>query len=56
MTVWVKDMGTSWFGHTFAVSSEYHDGIVYKANSVEEAVKAYEDDRNCKVDKVIEEK
>ena len=56
MTIWVKDMGTSWFGHTFAVSSEFHDGIVYKANSVEEAVKAYEDDRNRKVDKVIEEK
>lgn len=55
MTVWVKDMGTSWFGHTFAVSSEYHDGIVYKADSVKEAVKAFENDRRCKVSEVIEE-
>lgn len=55
MTIWVKDLGTSWFGHTFAVSSEFHDGIVYKANSVTEAVKAYESDRDCNVSKVIEE-
>lgn len=56
MTVWVKDMGTSWFGHTFAVSCEFHDGIIYKANSVEEAVKAYEEDKHRKVSRVIEEK
>ena len=52
MTVWIEDLGTSWFGHTFAVSSEYHDGIVYKADSVEEAVSKYEEDRGCKVDRI----
>lgn len=55
MTIWVKDMGTSWFGHTFAISSECHDGIVYKADSVAEAVEAYENDGHPIVTKVIEE-
>ena len=44
MIIWVQDLGTSWFGHTFSISSEYHDGIVYKANSVEDAIKAYEEE------------
>lgn len=56
MTIWVKDMGTSWFGHTFVISSEYHDGIVYKADSVAEAVEAYENDGHPIITKVIEEK
>ena len=56
MTVWIKDMGTSWFGHTFAISSERHDGIVYKADSYEEAIEAYENDGHPTVTKVIKEK
>ena len=49
ITAWVQDLGTSWCGHEFAVSTEWHDGIVYIADSAEEAVRKYEADRHCKV-------
>ena len=49
ITAWVQDLGTSWCGHEFAVSTEWHDGIVYIAGSAEEAVRKYEADRHCKV-------
>lgn len=34
---------------TFAISTEVHDGIIYSAESVEEAVRKYEKDRHCEV-------
>lgn len=54
MRIWIEDKGTSWCGHEWVISSEWHDGIVYIANSKEEAVRKYEDDRDCKVDAVEE--
>ena len=50
---WVKDMGRNWSGHNFAVSTERHDGIVYTANSPEEAIKKYEADRRCTVESIV---
>lgn len=50
---WVQDLGRDWSGHSFAVSTERHDGIVYTAHSVEEAIKKYEADRNCKVEEIV---
>ena len=44
---WVQDLGRDWSGHSFAVSTERHDGIVYTARSAEEAV------RCCKVDEIV---
>lgn len=44
-TITVEDLGNG----TYAISTEFHDGIVYSADSVEEAVKKYEADRNCVV-------
>lgn len=52
MTVWVEDLGRSWCGHEFAISTEKHDGLIYVATSVEDAVSKYEADRRCKVDKI----
>lgn len=54
MTIWVQDLGRSWCGHEWAISSERHDGIVYIANSKSEAVSKYEADRHCKVTAVKE--
>ena len=54
MIIWIEDKGASWCGHEWVISSERHDGIVYIANSKEEAVRKYEDDRDCKVDAVEE--
>ena len=53
MTIWIEDLGHSWCGHEWAVSSERHDGIVYVADSESEAVSKYEADRNCKVSKIM---
>lgn len=44
-TVTVEDMGNG----EYAISTEFHDGIVYSADSVEEAVKKYESDKGCVV-------
>ena len=44
-TVTVEDLGNG----TYAISTEFHDGIVYSADSVEDAVKKYEADQNCAV-------
>lgn len=44
-TVWVEDLGNN----EYAISTENHDGIVYKAESVEDAVAKYEADKDCKV-------
>lgn len=52
--IWIEDKGISWRGHEWVISSEWHDGIVYVADSKEEAVRKYEADRNCKVDAVKE--
>ena len=56
-TVWVKSLGiTVWGGdltRQYAISTEFHDGIVYNAHSVKEAVKKYEADRCCEVGEVI---
>ena len=48
MTIWVQDLGRSWCGHEWAISSERHDGIVYIANSKSEAVSKYEADKHYK--------
>ena len=45
ITIWVEDLGDG----TYVISTEFHDGIIYPAESVEEAVKKYEADRDCKV-------
>lgn len=34
---------------TYAISAEHHDAIVYKADSIEDAVKQYETDQDCVV-------
>ena len=44
-TVWVESLADG----TYAISTEFHDGIIYKADSVEDAVKKYEADRDCVV-------
>ena len=44
-TVTVEDMGNG----EYAISTEFHDAIVYLADSVEDAVKKYEADRDCVV-------
>lgn len=54
MTVWVEDLGHGWMGHTFAVSTEYHDGIIYSADSIEDAVRKYEKEWHRKVDNIKE--
>ena len=45
ITIWVEYLGNG----EFVISSEKHDGIVYKADSVEDAVDKYETDRDCVV-------
>lgn len=52
MTVWIEDLGAQFYGHAWAISSERHDGIVYVADSKEEAICKYERDRHVKVEKV----
>lgn len=52
-TAWVQDLGKSWCGHEFAISTERHDGIVYIANDAEEAIRKYEADRLCRVDRIV---
>lgn len=53
MTVWVEKVHDI-NGDFYAISTEYHDGICYKADTVSEAVKMYEEDRGVKVTDVIE--
>lgn len=53
MTIWIKDNGKQFFGHEWIISSERHDGISYTADSQKEAVHKYEQDRRCKVNKVV---
>ena len=50
---WVQDLGTSWCGHEFAISTERHDGIVYTAGSAAEAVRKYEADKQCEVKEFV---
>ena len=44
-TVTVEDMGNG----EYAISTEFHDAIVYLADSIEDAVKKYEADQDCVV-------
>lgn len=44
-TIWVEALADG----TYAISTEYHDGIVYMAKSIDEAVEKYEADRGCSV-------
>lgn len=44
-TIWVEDLGNG----EYVISTEFHDGIVYKADNVGEAVKKYEADKECSV-------
>lgn len=44
-TIWIEELGDG----LFAISTEFHDGIVYKADNYTEAIKKYEADRDCKV-------
>ena len=50
---WVEYLGSDWAGKQFAISTERHDGIVYMADSVQDAIKKYEADRNCKVETIL---
>lgn len=54
MTVWIQDLGEAWFGHTYAISAECHDGIVYVADNMAEAIAKYEYDNYCTVDEIKE--
>ena len=51
MRVTVEKYTPRWLptGREWAISSEKHDGIIYLADSAEEAVKKYEQDRHVKV-------
>lgn len=44
-TVTVENLGNG----KWAISTEFHDGIVYLAENAGEAVKKYEADRDCVV-------
>lgn len=48
----IEDMGRQFYGHAWAISSEWHDGIVYTADNEKEAIRKYEQDRHVKVGKV----
>lgn len=52
VNITIEDMGRKFYGHAWAISSEYHDGIVYTADSEREAIDKYEQDRRVKVGKV----
>lgn len=54
MTIWIQDLGEEWFGHTYAISTEHHDGIVYVADNKEEAIAKYEYEHYCTVDEIKE--
>lgn len=56
MTIWIEKVNVFLVGDCYEISTEYHDGICYKADTVEEAVKMYEDDKGVNVSKVIEMK
>ena len=54
MTVWIEKVNVELIGDCYEISTEYHDGIIYFGNSVEEAVARYEDDKGVKVSEIIE--
>lgn len=54
MRITIEQIHDNILGKCFAISTEYHDGIVYKAKSIKEAVKKYEQDRGVKVTQISE--
>ena len=54
MRITIEQFHDNILGKCFAISTEYHDGIVYKAKSIKEAVKKYEQDRGVKVTQISE--
>ena len=53
MTIWIEKVNVFLVGDCYEISTVYHDGICYKAYSIDEAVAMYEDDRGVKVTKII---
>lgn len=54
MRITIEQFYDNLLGKCFAISTEYHDGIVYRANSIKEAVKKYEADRGVRVTQISE--
>lgn len=52
VNITLEDMGRQWYGRAWSISSEYHDGIVYIADSAGEAIRQYEATRGVKVGSV----
>ena len=54
MKIWIEKVNVFLIGDCYEISTEYHDGIIYFGNSIEEAVANYEDDKHVKVTEIIE--
>ena len=48
-TIWIEKKEIHLLGVCYEISCVAHDGILYKAGSVKEAVKKYEADKNVSV-------
>lgn len=52
MRIWIEKVNMPVIGMAYEISSEYSDGIVYKAKTEEEAIKKFEEDKGVKVTEV----
>lgn len=52
-TIWIEKKEVHLLGMCYEISCTSHDGILYKAGSIAEAVKKYEADKNVSVKEYI---
>ena len=52
-TIWIEKKDVRLLGTCYEISCAAHDGILYKAGSIREAVKKYEADKNVYVKEYI---